>query len=111
MVLSGSSAGAIGAWQWANYLKSKIQSSNPYVLDVIVDSGLFVNNTAYSHDVYVSDLLAQNQYKLAHVDETYPINECVSKFASTPYKCVFLEKAFSSIQTRTLFFNSDYDSE
>lgn len=110
VVLSGASAGGIGAWQWSNYLKGKIQSSNPYVLDVIVDSGLFVNFTNYQDKTYTTDLLAQNQFKLAHIDETFPLNACVSKYASNPYQCLYLDKAFSSIETRTLFLNSDYDS-
>ena len=111
VVFTGSSAGAIGAWTWANYVKQMIKTPNPYVLDVIIDAGLFVNRTTYATKVYANDIGLRTQYKLANVDQGIVIDLCAKKFASDPSKCLFLENAFTSIETRTLFFDTPYDPE
>lgn len=45
-----------------------IKTPNPYVLDVIIDAGLFVNKTTYSNNTYSNDIGLKTQYKVANVD-------------------------------------------
>ena len=74
VIISGGSAGAIASYLWGNYAASKV--TNPNNVVIVPDSGIFLQYKAYQLDVDVTLIGAQNNFKLANLDEKSPLPLC-----------------------------------
>ncbi len=65
-MLTGSSAGALGALYWTNYLQSIVKK--PSVVSTIADSGIFMNAKVHESGALKVQTEIVNLYKLSNVD-------------------------------------------
>ena len=89
MVLTGASAGALGALIWGNYVQSILQK--PTALSVIADSGSFLFYPAYQIGIGVGELLIKNLFSVANIDEKTPNSLCNKRFVGEEWKCFSIE--------------------
>ena len=108
VVVTGSSAGGIATYLWTNYVRLMV--SKPDNVLSIPDSGLFLNFTTYAGNEDYLNQVVVNNFRLANIDEKTPLNLCNLKYKGQEYKCLFFEYAYTSLQSRTLVVNSEYDA-
>lgn len=64
---------------------------DPTVLSVVADSGIFANASLPNTATYMFDVLAQNLFKIANLDESSPVEGCNLKYPGEEYKCIFVQ--------------------
>ena len=106
--MTGVSAGGIATFLWTNYVRDLV--SNPSNVLMIPDSGIFMIAKTYQTgtDFFLTTVV--NMFKLANIDEKTPLTLCNGRYKDEEYKCLFIEYAWTSFQSRTLLVNSEYDS-
>ena len=108
VVVTGTSAGGIATYLWSNHVR--LMLARPENVLSIPDSGVFLNYTTFGSEEYLLNTLVLNNFKLANIDEKTPLNFCNLKYKNQEYKCLFFEYSYTSLDSRTLIINSEYDS-
>lgn len=93
---------------WTNYVRSLVANASNVV--TIADSSIYLSFKTYSPQTDAWDTMMNNMFKLANVDEKTPLDLCNLKYKNEEYKCLYLQYAFTSFESRTMLVNSEYDS-
>lgn len=78
VVITGSSAGGIATYIWANYARTLVNNASA-VLSV-PDSGIFLLAKTYKTQVNYLETIIINMFKLANIDEKSPLDLCNSRY-------------------------------
>ena len=102
--MTGSAAGGIATYLWTNYVRDLV--SYPSNVLMVPDSGIFLITKTYNTGVDFLQTTLINMFKLANIDEKTPLTLCNGRYKDEEYKCLFIEYAWTSFQSRTLLVNS-----
>ena len=108
MVWTGGSAGAIGAYIWANEVIKYVSKDTK--VHTILDSGFFLDfNAIGTHKSYLPIQL-KNIYSLANLNGQTPNEACNNYYPKEEWKCFLYEYSYASVEGRKLIINSEYDA-
>ena len=108
IIITGVSAGGIGAFLWTNYVRNLV--TNASVVISIPDSSVFLATKTYQTNIDGIFTTTMNMFKTANLDEKTPLDLCNGRYKDEEYKCLMIQYAWTSFQSRTLLINSEYDS-
>lgn len=77
IIVTGSSAGGIATYLWANYVRTL---ANPSSVISIPDSSIFLFTKTYETGINYLQTIIVNMFKLANIDEKSPLDLCNSKY-------------------------------
>lgn len=80
-MVTGGSAGALGALYWTNYLQEMVKK--PSAVSTIADSGIFMNAKVHESGAMKIQAQLRNLYKLSNVDEHTPLRICNAFYNTT----------------------------
>lgn len=92
ILFTGASAGGIATFTWSNYFRRLID--NPNNVYTVADAAIYANVTYPHTEIHAFDILGSNLYKVAYIDENYPMEACNGKYPGEEYKCVFIQNSF-----------------
>lgn len=78
VIITGSSAGGIATYLWANYARTLV--ANASVVLSVPDSSVFLITKTYQTQVNYLETIIQNMFKLANIDEKSPLDLCNSRY-------------------------------
>ena len=108
VVMTGISAGAIGAFMWSNYAQTIIH--DPTALLVISDSGVFLPFNIFGAPFDAAKTSLQALFSVVNVEEKTPLDLCNKAFPGAEWNCLSLLNSYCSISAPILLINSQYDS-
>ena len=80
--------------------------SNVYT---VADSSIFANVSLPTTEIYMFDILISNIWKVANIDEKYPVDSCNKKFPGEEWRCFFVANLADLLDSKIMFINSEYD--
>lgn len=88
VVLTGTSAGAIGISLWSNEIQSYLKEDVD--LSIILDSGYFLNYPSSKTQTNVFENQLINLFKVSNVDSLSPNKMCNNHYGIDNWKCFLL---------------------
>lgn len=86
--MAGSSAGGLAAMVWVDYVRSKAKTNNVFG---IIDSGIFLDAADFKTHEHLFVLRIMNIFKIADVESSPPVPDCIKANPNSHYKCMFAE--------------------
>jgi hypothetical protein len=108
VVLAGTSSGGAAAYLWSNYAKSLL--ADPEVVDIVVDSGAYMNISSFASGSFLTDQNLRLLYQISNQNVKTPLESCNKYYEGEEYKCFFLENAYPFVESRLILINSEYDA-
>ena len=110
-MLSGSSAGGIATYIWADYIADMLNPMTRFYS--VPDSGMFLDPSQIESSLSGSNLYYRGDdkvfFEIANKDENLPNSKCVAANPDEPWECFSIQSALPHLETTSLFLQSSYD--